>query len=62
MNGVVSKQLFGPRTQLVRVALVILQPLLEDFMDRDALPASGVVVVDRIFLAKAGRSPSFAIE
>jgi hypothetical protein len=48
MNGFVTEQFFGPWTQLIRIAFVVLQPFFEDLMDRFTFPARGVVVVDGI--------------
>ena len=48
MDRLVPQQPFGARPELIGVAFVVIEPLLEDVVDRDPLPACGVIVVERV--------------
>ena len=48
MDRFTREQLLGAGPQPVRIAIVLLKPLLEHFVDRGALPSGRMIRVDRV--------------
>src|SRR4051794_41982876 len=52
MDRLIAEEPLRPWAKLVGVAIVVLLPVLKDLVDGNALPAGGMVVVERVFLAE----------